>query len=70
MAEESGPGRTVDLDELRQRIEAIETGVERDKPTLHHDERASAPTGVRQSSSLRRSALQRKAPLRRSRKAN
>ena len=67
MAEESGTERTDDLDELRARIEAIETGTRRDAPAQNHDEGATVRTG---GSSLRRSALQRKTPLRRSRKAN
>ena len=62
--------RTDDLDELRQRIEAIETGGQPTRPAPDHDERATARTGLRRGSSLRRSALQRKAPLRRSRKGD
>jgi hypothetical protein len=69
MAEESGTERTDDLDELRARIEAIETGTQRARPASNHEERAAAGTSLRRSSSLRRSALQRKAPLRRTRKA-
>jgi hypothetical protein len=69
MAEASGTERTDDLNELRARIEAIETGAQRDEPAPNHDERASGRTGVSRRSSLRRSALQRKAPLHRSRKA-
>jgi hypothetical protein len=69
MAEESGTERTDDLDELRARIEAIETGKQRAGPASNHDERAAASTGLRRSSSLRRSAMQRKTPLRRTRKA-
>ena len=62
--------RTDDLDELRARIEAIETGTQRGSPAPDHDERAAARTGLRRSSSLRRSALQRKTALRRSRKGD
>jgi hypothetical protein len=61
---------TDDLNELRRRIEAIETGTQRREPAPNHDERAEAHSGLRQSSSLRRSALQRKTPLRRTRETN
>jgi hypothetical protein len=70
MVEETGPGRTDDLDELRRRIEAIESGTQRDEPGPNHDGRATSRTDRRGSSSLRRSALQRKTPLRRSRKVD
>ena len=70
MAEESGAERTDDLDELRKRIEAIETGRQHREPATNDDGRGSGRTGLRRSSSLRRSALQRKTPIRRSRKAN
>ena len=69
MAEESGTGHTDDLDELRQRIEAIETGTQRGGLAPHHDEQAAARPGPSRGSSLRRSALQRKTPLRRFKKA-
>lgn len=69
MAEKSGMERTDDLDELRQRIEAIETGAQRGGPAPDHDELGPGRTGVRRGSSLRGSALQRKTPLRGSRKA-
>jgi hypothetical protein len=59
-----------DLNELRQRVEAIETGTTQRREAAADDgERATPPTGLRRSSSLRRSALQRKTPLRRTRKA-
>jgi len=70
MAEESGTERTDDLDELRQRIAAIETDTQRREPVTNDGDRTAGRTDVRQSSSLRRSSLQRKRPLRRVRKTN
>jgi hypothetical protein len=61
--------RTDDLNELQQRIEAIETGTQRRAPATNDAESATPRTGLRRSSTMRRSALQRKTPLRRSRKA-
>ena len=61
--------RNDDLSELRQRIEAIETGTQRREPATNDAERATPRNGLRRSSSLRRSALQRKTPLRRTRKS-
>jgi hypothetical protein len=70
VANGSGTERTDDLDELRRRIEAIETGTQRSNPAPDHDERATARTAARSGSSLRGSTLQRKTPLRRARKTN
>ena len=69
MAEAPRTERNDDLSELRQRIEAIETGTQRREPATNDAERATPRNGLRRSSSLRRSALQRKTPLRRTRKA-
>lgn len=69
MTEAPRTERTDDLNELRRRIEAIETGAPRPEPSANDGERAIRRSGLRRSSSLRRSALQRKTPLRRTRKA-
>jgi hypothetical protein len=61
--------RTDDLDELRQRIEAIETGTQRREPAPNDAERATPRTSLRRGSALRRSALKRKTPLSRTRQA-
>jgi hypothetical protein len=69
MTEAPRTERTGDLDELRQRIEAIETGTQRPEPTTNDAQRATPRTGLRRGSALRRTGLQRKTPLRRTPKA-
>jgi hypothetical protein len=61
---------TDDLNELRARIAAIETGTQPLTSLPNHDERATGRSDLRRGSSLRRSALQRKTPLRRNRETN
>ena len=61
--------RTDDLNELRRRIEAIETGSHlAPEPATNDAERARPGASLRRSSAVRRPALQRKTPLRRTRK--